>query len=99
MAEETKKKKSILPDKGFTPFLNAFAVLLVILIFAYVFAITFIEIPEKNIRFADSSLTFLLATALFMVLTWGFRSSKAQIDKEKEELKQLNGGGTDEPKV
>jgi len=97
--KEFKEKKDFIEDKGFTPFLNAFAVYIVTLIFAYVFAITFITIPEKNIRFADSALTFLLATALFTIITWGYRSSKAQIDKDKGELKiKQNGGGTDEIK-
>lgn len=34
------------------------------LVFIYIFAITFISIPEKNIRFADTAQGFFLGTVL-----------------------------------
>ncbi len=81
-----------------TMFLNTFAVVIVVLIFAYVFCVTFIPIPKENIRFADASLTFLLATGLGVIITWGFRSSKAQIDKEAAEHQiKLNGDNNETP--
>lgn len=99
MAEETKveEKKSITPKpKSYTPFLNFFAFWIMSWIFAYIAAITFIPVPKENIRFADTCIGFLLGVVVMGIMTWGFRSSKAQIDKE---IKQLNGGGADEPKV
>ena len=96
MPEEICKEK---PKKPYnTVFLNAFAVIIVLLIFAYVFCVTFIPIAEENIRFADASLTFLLATGLGVIITWGFRSSKAQLDKEAAEQQiKLNGGNDETP--
>lgn len=100
MTSEKEKKEYDPPIiRRRTLFLNFFAVLIVVLIFAYVGAITFVNIPKENIRFADSALTFLLATCFYAIITWAFRSSKAQVDKENTEveIQQINGkkkGGT-----
>lgn len=78
-----------------TVFLNLFAVYVFTCAFGYIFAITFFAVPKLNVRFADTSLGFILGTVVTAVIVWAFRSSKAQIDKEKEELKvkQMNGIG------
>lgn len=80
-----------------TMFLNILAFYIVTLIFGYVAAITFLNVPESSTRFADQALVFFLGTVFAGIMVWAFRSSKAQMDKEAEELqlKSLNGkGGT-----
>lgn len=47
-------------NKFFKYFPPLFALILALLIFAYVFLITFYDIPEKSIRFADTTIGFLL---------------------------------------
>lgn len=93
MDEKQAIEKPVVKKK--THFEAAFAVLLILIAFAYIAAITFCNIPAKNIRFADTTLGFLLGTVIYAIITWAFRSSKAQVDKESAELqiKQLNGKG------
>jgi len=81
-------------EPGHTPFLNFFAVYVITMAFIYIVSITFFDIPKGNIRFADTSLGFILGTVMSWIINWAFRSSKAQIDKESTERQiKLNGGG------
>ena len=52
-------KPHFLEDKIFWLIAAAMAI-----VFIYIFCITFISIPEKNIRFADTAQDFLLGTVL-----------------------------------
>lgn len=80
--EGSKKKRA-----GYTPFLNFFAVYIITIAFIYIFAITFLDVPKENVRFADTAIGFILGTVIALIINWAFRSSKAQIDKESR-----NGG-------
>ena len=94
MTEEKSKKKFPNMAEGHTPFLNFFALWVITLAFVYVGAITFAEVPDGNVGFANTSLGFILGSVVTPIVIWGFRSSKAQIDKEKVEQEiKLNGGG------
>jgi len=95
MTDKIKKVKE--KDPSHTPFLNFFAFWIISCVFAYIAAITFLLVPESNIRFADTSLGFLLGVVIMGIKDWAFRTSKAQIDKETKKL--ANEGGKDEPKI
>ena len=47
----------------------------------YIFLITFLTIPEANIRFADTTLGFLLGTIVATIINYFFGSSKSSSDK------------------
>lgn len=47
----------------------------------YIFMITFMDIPEENVRFADTVLGFLLGTIVATVINFFFGSSKGSKDK------------------
>jgi hypothetical protein len=55
---------------------------------SYIIVITLCEIPEKNIRFVDTILGFLLGTVVATVLNFFFGSSQSSKDKTKELLKK-----------
>lgn len=48
----------------------------------YIFWITFGDIPEKNIRFADTILGFLLGTLVSTIINFFFGTSKGSKDKD-----------------
>ena len=50
--------------------------------FVYIFLITFIDIPQNNIRFADTVLGFLLGTIVATIINFFFGSSKGSTDKQ-----------------
>ena len=69
-------------------FLNFFAFYVVTVVMAYVFFITFTDIPESSQRFADTALGFLLAQGLNLVFVWAFRTSKSAMDEKAVKLQK-----------
>ena len=49
----------------------------------YIFLITFLTIPETNVRFADTTLGFLLGTIVATIINYFFGSSKSSLDKNQ----------------
>ena len=49
----------------------------------YIFLITFLTIPESNVRFADTTLGFLLGTIVATIINYFFGSSKSSLDKNQ----------------
>lgn len=49
----------------------------------YIFLITFLTIPEANVRFADTTLGFLLGTIVATIINYFFGSSKSSLDKNQ----------------
>jgi hypothetical protein len=54
----------------------------------YIVLITIAEIPEKNIRFVDVVLGFILGTVVATILNFFFGSSQSSKEKTKELLKK-----------
>lgn len=52
-------------------------------VFVYVFCITFIAIPEKNIRFADTALGFLLGTVMAGCIAYYTGGTPAQKKRQQ----------------
>jgi len=57
-------------------FIAGFAVFLAVCGLGYIAAITFATIPEKNVRFADTALGFILGTLLTTVVAYFYGNSK-----------------------
>jgi hypothetical protein len=53
----------------------------------YIGLITFMTIPDSNVRFADTVLGFLLGTAIATILNFFFGSSQSSKDKTEAMLK------------
>lgn len=65
----------------FAAFWSVFAV-------SYIILITVADIPEKNIRFVDTVLGFILGTVVATILNFFFGSSQSSKDKTKELMKK-----------
>ena len=69
-------------------FIYYYASFITVITYAYIFFITFWDIPEKNIRFADTILGFLLGVTLSAIVQFFFGSSKSSSEKN-DNLHQL----------
>jgi hypothetical protein len=49
----------------------------------YIACITFIEVPEKNLRFADTVLGFLIGSAFTVIIKAYFDTSKSTQQKDE----------------
>jgi uncharacterized membrane protein YdjX (TVP38/TMEM64 family) len=47
----------------------------------YIFAVTFYQVPESNIRFADLVIGFLLGTVVGTIMTYFLGSSQSSAEK------------------
>ena len=75
-------------DKFSKRFIYYYAILWTLIAGGYVVGITFFEIPQQNIRFADTTLGFFLGTIIASIITFFYGSSLGS--KEKTEiLKQV----------
>lgn len=81
--QKTAIKKGDAFDRRFTPVLGA-SIIFVCL--AYAAAITFIPIPPENIRFADTTLGFALATGIATILNFFFGTSQKEANKDDGKL-------------
>lgn len=71
-------------------FSYAFAALWSIFAMGYIFVITMTDIPEKNIRFADTILGFLLGTVVSTVINYFYGSSQSSKDKDALIAERVN---------
>ena len=78
MQKEALKQTDLFAKRFIYWFAIGWSVLTVI----YIFAITFATIPEKNLRFADTVLGFLLGTLIATIIQYFFGSSKQSHDKD-----------------
>lgn len=88
-ARDMQKTALIQEDKFSKRFVYYYAAFITSISFLYIFWITFGTIPEKNIRFADTILGFLLGVGLSNIIVYFFGSSKGSKDKTDELLKKL----------
>ncbi len=70
-------------DRFSKRFIYYFAFLWTLIAAGYVVAITFLEIPEKNLRFADTTLGFMLGTIITQIIAFFYGSSLGSKYKEK----------------
>jgi hypothetical protein len=57
----------------------------------YILVITLANIPEKNVRFADTILGFILGTVIATLMNFFFGSSKSSLDKTEKLAKLAKG--------
>jgi len=69
-------------DETSKQFIYKYASWLSVAAFTYIFAITFIPIPQDSVRFADTILGFVLATVIATILNFFFGSSRQSKDKD-----------------
>jgi hypothetical protein len=69
--------------KGKNSMRAVIAIISIIFAFGYTIAITFIPIPENNIRFADVSQGFIMGTIVSGVIGFYFGTSQSSADKDE----------------
>ena len=73
-------------------FIYFFAIFWSVMSAAYIGFITFGEIPERNVRFADTILGFVLGTLIATIVQFFYGSSKGSQDKTAALAKELEDG-------
>ena len=73
-------------------FIYLFAIFWSLASAAYIGFITFGEIPERNVRFADTILGFVLGTLIATIVQFFYGSSKGSQDKTAALTKELEDG-------
>jgi hypothetical protein len=73
-------------------FIYFFAIFWSVMSAAYIGFITFGDIPEKNVRFADTILGFVLGTLIATIVQFFYGSSKGSQDKTAALAKELEDG-------
>lgn len=74
-------------------FVYYFAIFWAIVAMLYVVGITFIKIPQENIRFADTVLGFLLGTIIAQIVAFFYGSSRSSQTKD-DTIRQVVGSVT-----
>jgi uncharacterized membrane protein YwzB len=87
-AREMQEKAMENADPLVRRFVYLFAAFWSLFATSYIVLITVAEIPEKNIRFVDVVLGFILGTVVATILNFFFGSSQSSKDKTKELLKK-----------
>ena len=73
-------------------FIYFFAIFWSVMSAAYIGFITFGDIPERNVRFADTILGFVLGTLIATIVQFFYGSSKGSQDKTAALAKELEDG-------
>lgn len=81
-ARSMQKVALVQDDKFVKRFIYYFAIFWAVVAIGYIVAITFINIPEDNIRFADTILGFLLGTIVSQIIAFFYGSSKSSQNKD-----------------
>ena len=87
-AREMQEKAMENADPLVRRFVYMFATYWSVFATGYIVLITVAEIPEKNIRFVDVVLGFILGTVVATILNFFFGSSQSSKEKTKELLKK-----------
>ncbi len=87
-ARDMQEKAMESDDPVVRRFIYKFAWLWSIFAISYIILITVVNIPEKNTRFVDVVLGFLLGTVVSTILNFFFGSSQSSKDKTKELMKK-----------
>ena len=75
--------KALMQDDVFSKrFLYYYAAISTLISFVYIFLITFVEIPEDSLRFADTILGVVIGTILSTITQFFFGSSQGSRDKD-----------------
>lgn len=85
------------PDAFNRRFLAYFAVFLVVCAMAYIVAITFLQMPSENIRFADTVLGAILGSMIATPLGYFYGSSKSTGTKDDAIISMLPKDGAAAP--
>ena len=87
-ARDMQQKAMESDDPVVRRFVYQFAWLWSLFAIAYIILITTYDIPEKNIRFVDVVLGFIMGTVVSTILNFFFGSSQSSKDKTKELMKK-----------
>lgn len=80
-ARATQREAMKSDDKFVRRWLYWFAVGSILLGFVYVFLVTFVEVPDQNLRFADTVLGVVISLIFAGIYNFFFGSSKGSMDK------------------
>lgn len=75
--------RNIPDDVNTSKFMLRLAALSTVCFFAYVFCITFLPIPEKNVHIVDIVLGFISGTLISTIYNYYFGSSNSSKNKDK----------------
>ena len=87
-ARDMQEKAMESEDPVVRRFIYRFAWLWSFFAIIYIFVITYCDIPEKNIRFVDVILGFIMGTVVSTMLNFFFGSSQSSKEKTKELMKK-----------
>ena len=74
-------------------FVYYFAIFWAVVAMLYVIGITFVKIPQENVRFADTVLGFLLGTIIAQIVAFFYGSSRSSQTKD-DTIRQVVGSVT-----
>jgi len=87
-ARDMQQKAMESDDPWVRRFVYQFAWMWSLFAISYIILITVVNIPEKNVRFVDVVLGFILGTVVSTILNFFFGSSQSSKDKTKELMKK-----------